>query len=86
MAQLVLVARRSTVSRPAGLLGGAAVALSLVERRGDLGLGITFAAPGFAVCALTGVLVGELLGNPSATRTRTALWKLERHRTTYRVR
>ena len=73
MAQLVLVARRSTVSRAAGLLGGAAVALSLVGRRGDLGLGITFAAPGFAVCALTGVLVGECLGNPSATRTRTAL-------------
>ena len=73
MAQLVLVARRSNVSRPAGLLRGAAVALSLVGRRGDLGLGITFAAPGLAVCALTGVLVGELLGNPSAARTRTAL-------------
>ena len=86
MAQLVLVARRSTVSRAAGLLGGAAVALSLVGRRGDLGLGITFAAPGFAVCALTGVLVGELLAILRPPGQGQPCWKSERHRTTYRVR
>jgi hypothetical protein len=72
-AQLQRVARRSTTSRTLGLLGGAVIALSVFSTREDLGLEITFAAPAFAGCALIGVLAGELLNVPPATRARTAV-------------
>jgi hypothetical protein len=71
--QMPRAARRSTTPHTLGLLGGAAIALFVFSTREDLGLEITFAAPAFAICALIGILAGELLDVPPATGTRSAV-------------
>jgi hypothetical protein len=65
------VARRTAVLRWAGVTIGVILAV-IAARSGDLGVGLLMAAPLFGLCALIGVLTGELTVRPPHGPTRTA--------------
>lgn len=65
--------RRALFWRLAGLAAGLAAAIALASAPAAwLGLGLALAAPGFALCLLTGVILGELTARAPTGPTRTA--------------
>lgn len=73
------VARRTAVLRWAGVTVGMIVAV-IAARSDDLGVGQLLAAPLFGLCALIGVLLGELTVRPPRGPTRTAALEVRRIR------
>lgn len=73
------VARRTRHWRRVGMLLGLGVAAAAL-RTGSLGRGVMLAAPLFAVCVLTGVVVGELRVTAPSGPTRSASLELRRLR------
>ena len=69
----------SSVPRWAGVTVGV-IAGVVAARSGDLGTGLLIAAPLFGLCALLGVLVGELMVRPPQGPTRTAAVEVRRVR------
>ena len=69
----------SAMLRWAGVTIGVIVGV-VVARSGDLGVGLLFAAPLFGLCALAGVLAGELAVRPPRGPTRTAAVEVRRVR------
>jgi hypothetical protein len=69
----------TALPRWAGLTLGAAVGVA-AARGGGLGTGVLLAAPLFGLCALAGVIAGELLVRPPAGPTRTATIEVRRIR------
>lgn len=74
-----VVARRAATLRWAGVTIGLIAGL-IAARSGDLGMGLLMAAPLFGLCALVGVLGGELLVRPPRGPTRTAAVEVRRIR------
>lgn len=67
------IATRAMAWRLAGLATGVSAAAVLAAAPPSwLGLGVTLAAPAFALCLLAGVLIGEILGATAVGPTRTA--------------
>src|SRR5215211_664299 len=73
------VARRTAMLRWAGVTIGVIVGI-IAARSGDLGMGLLMAAPLFGLCALVGVLAGELTVRPPRGPTRTAAVEVRRIR------
>lgn len=73
------VARRTAMLRWAGVTIGVAVGI-IAAGSGDLGVGLLLAAPLFGLCALIGVLAGELTVRPPRGPTRTAPVEVRRIR------
>ncbi|GAA2805534.1 hypothetical protein [Crossiella cryophila] len=66
-------AHRATVCRILGVTAGALAAGWLATVTDGLGLGLALAPAAFAVCVLTGVLIGELIAVPVGGVARSAL-------------
>jgi hypothetical protein len=73
------IARRAAVLRWAGVTLGLIVGI-IATRSGGLGTGLLMAAPLFGLCALLGVLAGELTVRPPHGPTRTAIVEVRRIR------
>lgn len=74
-----VVARRTAALRWAGVTIGVLVGV-IAARSGELGVGLLMAAPLFGLCALIGVLVGELTVRPPSGPSRSAAIELRRIR------